>query len=430
MRLEVNNPSALISSTQIHSVANISPTVPQFEYMTSAAKFPAFVAGFGAGKTEAAIFRSIYGTLSNPGTNRGFYEPTYDLIRMIAWPRFEETLTELGISYKLKKSPINQISIKGYGNIIFRSMDNPQRIVGYEHADADIDELDTLRTADAAYTWRQIIARNRQKKANGTNTIGVTTTPEGFKFVYDTWKKSPKDGYQIIQAPTESNPYLPDGYIQSLRDIYPDNLLAAYLEGQFVNLQSGTVFNCYDRISCRSSETVRDGELLNIGMDFNVTNMSAVVYVTRGTTWHAVDEFKGIYDTPNMIRIIQEKYAGHTIRIYPDASGRSRKTVDASISDISLLESANFVIYANRANPLIKDRVLATNVAFEKGRLKINDQSCPEYARCMEQLAYDVNGAPDKKSNLDHLPDAGTYPIAYEMPVVKPVADLRVRFVS
>jgi hypothetical protein len=102
---------------------------------------------------------------------------------------------------------------------------------------------------------------------------------------------------------------IPAGWIHTIvADIYPDNLLAAYLEGQFVNLQSGTVYSAYDRIACRSSETVNDGELLNIGMDFNVTNMSAVVYVSRGTVWHAVDEFKGIYDTPNMIRIIKEKY--------------------------------------------------------------------------------------------------------------------------
>ena len=337
----------------------------------------------------------------------------------------------MGISYRLYKSPLNYIEIGGKGKIYFRSMDAPHRIIGYEHADADVDELDTMKPDDAAYAWRQIVARNRQKKINGSaNSVGVTTTPEGFKFVYETWKKNPKPGYQIIQAPTKSNPYLPEGYIQSLTDIYQSNLLAAYLEGQFVNLQSGTVYSAYDRISCRSSDTVNDGELLNIGMDFNVTNMSAVVYVSRGTVWHAVDEFKGIYYTPNMIRIINEKYPNHSIRIYPDASGRSRKSVDASISDISLLESARFVIYANRSNPLVKDRIVATNVAFEKGRVKINDQACPEYARCMEQLAYDANGSPDKKSNLDHLPDAGTYPIAYEMPVVKPVADLRIRFVS
>jgi len=87
-----------------------------------------------------------------------------------------------------------------------------------------------------------------------------------------------------------------------------------------------------------------------------------------------------------------------------------------------------FSIYANKTNPFIKDRVMATNAAFDHGRMYIDDRKCPEYARCMEQLAYDDSGLPDKRSNLDHLPDAGTYPIAYEMPVVKPVADLRVRF--
>jgi len=408
---------------------DICPTVPQFDYMMSLAQFPALVSGFGAGKTEAAINRCIIGKLQSPEVNRGFYAPTYDLIRMIAFPRFEAVLEQLGIQYRLYKSPLNYIEIPGYGRIYFRSMDTPQRIIGYEHGDADVDELDTMKTDDAAYAWRQIIARNRQKKSDGShNTIGVTTTPEGFKFVYNTWKSDPRPGYEIIQAATMSNPHLPSGYVQTLRDIYPANLLNAYLDGQFVNLQSGTVFNSYERNQCRSNETIQTSELLCIGMDFNVTNMSAVVYVIRGEAWHAVDEFKAIYDTPAMIAAIKERYPGHSIRVYPDASGASRKTVDASTSDIALLEQAMFSIYANKTNPFIKDRVMATNAAFDHGRMYIDDRQCPEYARCMEQLAYDDSGLPDKRSNLDHLPDAGTYPIAYEMPVVKPVADLRVRF--
>lgn len=407
----------------------ITPTGPQFDYITTTVKYPALVAGFGAGKTDAAVNRSIIGKIQNPTTDRGFYMPTYDLIRMIAFPRFEQALEQLGIGYRLYKSPLNYLEIIGYGRIYFRSMDAPHRIIGYEHADADVDELDTMKAEDAAYAWRQIVARNRQPKEGGEkNTIGVTTTPEGFKFVYNTWVKTPKPGYEIIKASTMSNPHLPEDYVQSLRDIYPANLLSAYLDGNFVNLHSGTVFNNYDRIACRSDLTADDSTLLRIGMDFNVTNMSAVVYIVKEEAWHAVNEFKGIYDTPAMIRAIQEKYPNHVIRIYPDASGRSRKTVDASISDISLLESAGFAVYANKVNPFVKDRILAANTAFDKDRLFVNDTLCPEYARCLEQLAYDDNGMPDKKSDLDHLPDAGTYPIAFEIPVVKPVADLRVRF--
>lgn len=413
---------------QIH----LQPTRPQYQYITTQSPFPALVAGFGAGKTEAAVLRSIAGLLMNPDTNRGFYEPTYDLIRMIAWPRFEDLLTQLNVPYKLQKSPLNMITVEGYGNIIFRSMDNPNRIIGYEHADADIDELDTLKKDDAAYVWRQVLARNRQKK-NGQNTIGVTTTPEGFKFVYETWKQSPKKGYEIIQAPTASNPHLPDGYIDNLKDIYPSQLLDAYLEGKFVNLTSGTVYSSYSRVTHRSTETIKQGEPLYIGCDFNVTQQAATVYVQRdgGAVWHAVEQLTSMYDTPEMVRLIQEKWQskGHKIYMYPDASGSSRKTVNASISDIALLEQAGFIVRAKKTNPAVKDRVLAMNAALESGRIMINDSACPDVANCLEQQSY-KNGEPDKKSGNDHQNDATTYPIAYEMPIVKPVANVRFAFVN
>lgn len=412
-------------------MAQIKPTKPQYEYIMHEAQFPAFVAGFGAGKTEAAILRSIIGLFNNPNLNRGFYMPTYDLIRMIAFPRFEEILSEMEIPYRLTKSPLNQINIANYGIIYFRSMENPNRIVGYEHADADIDELDTLKKDDAAKAWRQILARNRQHKPKGKNTIGVTTTPEGFKFVYEYWKKSPKDGYVIVQAPTYSNPYLPEDYIKSLEDIYTENLLQSYIEGNFVNLVSGSVYNSYDRAKCMSKESIEPYEALHIGCDFNVMKQAATVYVVRnGNEYHAVDELYNMYDTPEMIKLIKDKWydKGHPVYIYPDASGKSRKTVNASTSDIAMLQQAGFRVLANPSNPAIKDRVMAMNSALEKGLVKINANKCPQTADCLEQQAYNANGEPDKQSGYDHQNDATTYPIAYLMPIRKPVANVDFRF--
>ncbi len=411
-------------------MARLYPTKPQFKYINSSAKFPALVAGFGAGKTEAAVQRCIIGKLRNPETNRGFYEPTYDLVRMIAWPRFEEILTELSIPYRLHKSPLNCIDLGRYGRIIFRSMENIDRIIGYEHADADIDELDTLKTNDAAKAFRAIMARNRQIKPSGEpNSIGVTTTPEGFKFVYQTWKKDPKPGFEIIQAPTDSNPHLPDDYVSNLKAIYPTQLLEAYIKGEFVNLAQGTVYTGFNRDSNASNEYVMEGETLFVGMDFNVTNMSAVVYVERSDAYHAVDEFIGIYDTPAMIHALKEKFINNSVIIYPDASGKSRKTVDASISDISLLESAGFDIRVNKKNPFIKDRVMASNAAFESKAVRVNNLLCPELTGNLEQLSYDANGMPDKSSGLDHLVDAATYFIAYELPINKPISVVPFKFV-
>jgi len=413
-------------------MAQIRPTLPQYQYMTSEARFPAFVAGFGSGKTEASVLRAIYGMIANPGTNRGYYEPTYDLIRMIAWPRFEEILTRLEIPYKLYKTPLNQITIEGLGTVFFRSMDNPQRIIGYEHADADIDELDTLKRDDAEHAWRQIMARNRQHKPNGApNTIGVTTTPEGFRFVYEAWKKEPRAGYEIIKASTFSNPHLPDGYIEAIQDLYPEHLLAAYLNGDFVNLTSGTVYASYDRARCNSDETIQEREDLFIGCDFNVTQQAATVYVKRpgveGPSWHAVDEMVRMYDTPEMIEVIKSRYPGHKVYIYPDASGGARKTVNASVSDIALLQQAGFYVRVKSKNPAVKDRVLAMNSALDRNLVKVNAKRCPNVAECLEQQVY-KNGEPDKSSGNDHQNDATTYPIAYEMPIVKPVASVDFAF--
>lgn len=407
----------------------LNPTVPQDRFIFCEAPFPAFVGGYGSGKTEALVSRAIINKIRYPSLDRAFYEPTYDLIRMIAWPRFEEMLTGLGVPYRLVKHPQNILMIEGHGRIIFRSMDTPSRIIGYEVADSDVDELDTLKREQAADVHQKILARNRQKKPNGEpNTVAVATTPEGFGYVYEMWEERRPPGYELIRAPSYSNPHLPEGYLDTLRDIYPEHLLSAYIEGEFVNLTSGTVYVAFDRRSCNTDAVEQSGEPLHIGMDFNVGQMSAVVHVKRDNKPLAVNEITKVYDTPAMIDAIRLNYPGHPILVYPDASGDSRKPVDASKTDISLLRDAGFSVYAPSKNPPIRDRVNCMNAAFKNG-YRVNTDRCPNYTRCLEQQAYDKNGQPDKQQGLDHLPDAGGYFIAQEFPIIRPAMTTNMRMV-
>jgi hypothetical protein len=410
---------------------DVNLTQPQADFLGLNCVYPAFVAGFGTGKSEIMCVSAVLDSIEGGSDSVvALYEPTYDLVRLILAPRLQDVLSRFGVSYKYNKSEnIIYTSSGQFGDFILRTLDNPARIVGYESFRAKIDELDTLKKAHAQEAWNKIIARNRQKPDSyikttdkPLNTVSVFTTPEGFRFVYDRWKKAPTERYEMVQASTRSNPFLPDGYIDSLYETYPEELISAYIDGEFVNLTSGVVFNAYNRKTHNSTETIKPKEPLFIGMDFNVGKMSAVVYVKREKEWHAVDEMDKVYDTPAMIELIEQRYDNHNITVYPDASGKSRKSVDASKSDISLLRSAKFSIRAKSKNPFVKDRIIATNSAFKKGLLYINSDKCKEYARCMEQLAYDKNGAPDKGSDLDHLPDAGTYLVAYEMPITRPSA--------
>src|SRR5690606_5118535 len=316
------------------------------------------------------------------------------------------------------------------GDFILRTLENPERIVGYESYRAHIDEIDTLKKDQAAAVWRKIIARNRQRPAGIAepfNRISAYNTPEGYRFVYETWGRDPKPGYVMVQAATYTNPFLPDDYVQSLRDSYPARLIDAYIEGRFTNLNSGSVYPDFCRKLNHSDEVERDREPLLIGMDFNRLKMSAVVYVLRGGWPVAVAEITDGRDTPYMARLLKERYAdkGHPIQIFPDASGANSSSKNASESDLSILRQAGFSIRLNSQNPAIADRVNAVNALILNGdgirRLKVNTHRCPHLTDGLEQQAYDKNGMPDKKSGHDHLNDAAGYPLAFLYPINRPV---------
>jgi len=408
-----------------HNPISVTLTEPQERLLTSSATYPAFIAGFGAGKSEIMAVAAMGDAAHSSTALVGLYAPTYDLVRLITGPRITEKLSEIGVPHKWNKQEnIVYTSWPRFGDFVLRTMENPARIVGYETYRSHVDELDTLKPDHAKEAWNKIIARNRQKPegiASPVNRVSAYTTPEGFRFVYDRWVRNGDERYEVIQAPTYSNPFLPEDYIDNLRSSYPAELIAAYIEGRFVNLTAGTVYRSYDRAAHRSGETIRPSEPLHIGQDFNVGQMFSAVTVQRGEEWHVVDELKNILDTPALIETTRERYPGHAIYIYPDATGGSRKTVNASDSDIALLKAAKFIVRAKPTNPPVKNRILAVNTAFEKDRLKVNDKACPVLAEALEQQPYDKNGEPDKTTGHDHPNDALGY-LAYDrMPVVKPV---------
>lgn len=354
----------------------------------------------------------------------GLYEPTYDLVRLIMAPRIEEKLTDYGIRYKYNKSEnIIYTSSNQFGDFILRTLDNPARIVGYETYRSHVDEIDTLKEDKALEAWIKIIARNRQSPKgveNPFNRVSAYSTPEGFRFLYKYWKKEKREGYDMVQASTLSNPFLPSDYVDTLRATYPDQLIEAYINGDFVNLTSGTVYHEFDRETNGTQVEWDDKEPLHIGMDFNVGNMSAIAFVIRSGACYAVDEITGSYDTPSIIETIRERYQRCQINIYPDASGKNRNAQGASASSIQLLRQAGFNVYAQNRNPFVKDRVLAMNTSFSKGYQFVNVKKCPTYTQNLEQQIYNKAGEPDKEGGQDHTNDAGGYMVVFKFPISKP----------
>jgi len=201
---------------------------------------------------------------------------------------------------------------------------------------------------------------------------------------------------------------LPAEYIENLKNTYTANQLKAYLYGEFVNIANDSVYSSYNREVNRSNENIIAGEVLYVGLDFNVTNMNAVVHVKRDKVFHAVGEITKAYNTQSICEQLKMKYQGHNFIINPDASGNARST--SGSSNFAILKAAGFRVDAPRKNPAVIERVNAVNLAFEKMMYYVNDDACPVYAESLENQAYDnVTNAPDKKSGYDHITEAGGY---------------------
>jgi len=430
--------------------------IPQFKFYSMDKPFRAFVAGYRGGKTFLGCVRLCVLALEYPGIKLGYFAPTYPQIRDIFYTTISDVAELMGMTVEIKQS-IHEVSLFFHGElhaiVKCRSMERPERIVGFDINHALVDEIDCMKRDKADAAWKKIVARlsstgfDEQRlhdeemncdlviEALEDNTVDFTTTPEGFNWIYDFFVKQLRDDpslqeyYGIINASTRDNEKnLPNNYIDKLLATYPENLAMAYIDGEFTNLLSGTVYKQYTDENL-SNEVVTDRDTtLAIGMDFNVQHMAARVFVYRDKIPHCVDEFNELYDTSDMIEHIQLRYPDKKIVVYPDASGKNRKSNAADETDIKLLKKAGFRVKAKEANPRVKTRVNSVNAMFcnanGERKLFVNKDTCPVTHDELTQQVYNDKGEPDKSAGKDHGNDAFGYFIAYE----HPIGDVRKRF--
>jgi hypothetical protein len=414
-------------------------TEPQSRFISLTCPNPLFVGGYGSGKTTIKCIAAIQDITQFPGGNVALYDPTFDQIGLNTAPRLIELLEELKLPFHYNKSS-QIIEVVGYGKLIMRSMNNPERIVGYEVFRSHVDEIGVVNPGKVQDVWNKIVARNRQKVAvldaqdrkvidiktrrplNQQNKISAYGTPDdGFGFTYNMWGKNPADGYEYVRASTRDNAAnLPDDYIPSLYRIYPEGLVDAFIEGIWCNFTTGSIYYGYNRDDCRTDYTIVDGEQLHIGMDFNVYHMAATIGVLRKGKLYILDELIDLRDTPDMILAIKNKFPNHNVTVYPDSSGKSKSSKGVTLSDHKLLRDAGFTVKAKSANPRVNERIASVNAGFEKGNVYINDTTAPQTAESVEQQTYDGGGLPDKKTGLDHRNDALGYLIHWFFALRKP----------
>jgi PBSX family phage terminase large subunit len=372
-------------------------------------------AGYGAGKTRALCAKAVHLAMANQGFIGVVMEPTGPLIRDIWKSDFDDFLEMYDIPYTFRASPLPEYTLHlpgGDTKILCRSFENWQRIIGINGAWILADEIDTVNPSIANKAFPKILGRLR---SGNVRQFAAASTPEGFRWMWQTFASEDGKGREdrrLIRMRTQDNPYLPPDFIERMQANYDPQLLKAYLDGEFVNLTTGQVYDRFDRakhVAVQMPDISR--EPLRIGVDFNVGNMSAVIGIRVGKSLYVVDEISGAHDTDALAQKIKAHYPDHKIYVYPDASGGNQST-NATQTDIAILESYGMSNQSPKSNPFVRDRVAAVQALLENGkgevRLKIA-ASCVKTIECLELQSYTEKGDPDKDAGYDHMNDALGY---------------------
>ena len=243
-----------------------------------------YIGGFGAGKTYVCAMKALALAAANPGLPGLLLAPTQRMAEEVTGEILLELLAKYQVPHEYRVSTA-KVTFPWGSQIRLRSADRPGRIKGLNLAWAGLDEAAQMKEA----AWQILLSRVRHPLARQRQ-IFITTTPEGFNWVYWRFIEAPMAESQVFFAPTRENIFLDPQYMRRLEEIYPPLLAQQYLEGQFVNATSGRVYPAFDRrLHLRLLKYDPDLPLC-LAADFNVNPMVWLIIQHEGGRIFVLDE--------------------------------------------------------------------------------------------------------------------------------------------
>src|SRR5690606_38462745 len=132
--------------------------------------------------------------------------PTYGMLRDATLAAFLEVCEFGQVEVELNQAQMTAMLPLKQSKILFRSLENPERLRGSNLAWFGVDELTYCTEA----AWNRLEARLRDPKATKAVGLGVWT-PKGFDWVYRRFVSDRVEGYGLVEAKPFENQYLLEG---------------------------------------------------------------------------------------------------------------------------------------------------------------------------------------------------------------------------
>jgi hypothetical protein len=384
-------------------------------------RFKGFSGPIGSGKSQALCQEAIRLSYQNPGRLGLMGAPTYPMLRDATQVALLEVLQSNNIPYDHNKGE-NTLTMQDTGSkILFRPVDEFERLRGTNLAWFGLDEL----TYTQEESWLRLEGRLRDPKASRLCGFGVWT-PKGYDWVYKKFISDPASAYQAVQATPFENRHLLDkigDFYERLKESYDEKFYQQEVLGSYLSMDGGRVYSAFDRVThLRHLEAMPHGRL-GWALDFNVDPMSSLIVQKVGETLHVLDEIVIRHGTTQQAcEEFLKRYPAHEagITIFGDASGFQHQTT--GVTDYEMIQEY-FAVHTSmpveykvpRANPSVRERINLTNRQLRSAAGTVSlviDPKCKELTKDMEQVCFKADSNQidkDRDRMRTHLSDALGY---------------------
>jgi len=286
-----------------------------------------------------------------------------------------------------------------------------------------------------------LLGRLRQTGINRYRLFGHTNPEANKGWIYKNFVENKPDNYRLIIAPSTQNIYLPDSFIESMKNAYDPDYYKINVLGEFGDYTKGLIVKGFSNKNIVDIKYLPEQDL-HLTCDFNVDPMCWILA-------HKTDEKVFFFDeicientnTQQAIQYFISKYGDHKGRIIinGDASGDNRSTA-GEYSNYVIIKNAlyaagfkNVDFNLRNYNPPIKNRIAAWNAKTKNVKGEINiyiDPKCKQLINNCNNLKYkegtsivDVPSHSQIKTDrqlkfLEHPFDAASYLVEFYWPVV------------
>ena len=395
----------------------IQLTKPQYKISTSQKRFKVLISGRRFGKTYLAITEMMkYAAL--PNQRIWYVAPTLKMAKDICWSNLKEVLNQFNWIEDINETTLTITMRKSNSTISLKSADIPDSLRGTGLNFLVLDEFSDIPKR----TWFEVL------RASVSDTLGsvfMCGTPRGYgNWSYEMFLKGKQDNeWDSFQYTTLDGGMVTKSEIEQAKSDLDQRTFRQEFEGTFENY-SGAIYYNFHPVDSVVDRQIDWTKPLHIGMDFNVSPMSAAVAQVERDKLYFVDEVV-IYgsNTDEMCEEIRNRYGTKLpIFIYPDPAARQRKTSAGGKTDLSILQNAGFDVKAKLRHTAVRDRINTVNSRLKdsKGiRHIFISKYCKTLIKGLQRQTYkeDTN-IPNKEDGFDHMNDALGYLIDYIKPLV------------